>query len=95
MKLADEQSKDEVCTHVIVKDCIDDKIQDFFIYFHCLIDFDVSVRSNMLMCERHDIEVLAMLGGNIETLRKASAETLPEAGTKAMAMPYAMLNTLC
>ena len=41
MKFVDEQSKNEICTHVIVKNCIDDKIQNFFIYFHCLIDLDV------------------------------------------------------
>ena len=34
-----------------------------------------------------------LLGGNIEVLRKAFAEALAEAGTKAL--PHAMLNTLC
>ena len=53
------------------------------------------VKSNKLMCKKHDIEILTMLKNNIKTLRKTFAEIFAWDKHENHDNALCMLNTLC
>ena len=67
MTSVNDQTENEICTHVILKNSIDDRIQNLFHYFHCFIDFDVfdKVFINKFYAQKLNFELIFMKNSRV------------------------------